>query len=95
MSLYWLTGSFVTSVRYYAEAARAKWLPSREGMPQVPTPTGLSLFEFDQAPGPSDWTHSYYDLRLERRRDDGGHFAAAENPQAVLEDLRDHFRPLR
>lgn len=95
MSLYWLTGSFVTSVRYYAEAAKARWTPSREGMPQVPAPTGLSLFDFDTPPGPTDWAHDYYDVRLERRRDDGGHFAAAERPDAVLEDLRALFGPLR
>ena len=46
-------------------------------------------------PGPTDWTRDYYDVRLERRRDDGGHFAAAERPDAVLEDLRELFRPLR
>jgi pimeloyl-ACP methyl ester carboxylesterase len=95
MSLYWLTESFVTSVRYYAEAARADWKASREGMPQVPLPTGLSLFEYDLPPGPTDWMHAYYDVRLENRRDDGGHFAAAENPTAVLDDLRTLFRPLR
>ena len=95
MSLYWLTDSFVTSVRYYAEAAKAKWTPSRQGMPQVPAPTGLSTFEFDTPPGPTDWAREYYDVRLERKRDDGGHFAAAERPDAILEDLRELFRGLR
>jgi pimeloyl-ACP methyl ester carboxylesterase len=95
MSLYWLTDSFVTSVRYYAEAAKANWHPSRKGMPQVPLPTGLSLFEYDLPPGPTDWKGDYYDVRLERRREDGGHFAAAENPQAVVEDIRELFRSLR
>ncbi len=28
MSLYWLTDSFVTSVRFYAEAANEKWTPA-------------------------------------------------------------------
>ncbi len=95
MSLYWLTDTFVTSVRYYAEAAQANWQSSRSGMPQVPLPTGLSLFEHDLPPGPTDWTKTYYDVRLEKKRSDGGHFAAAENPAAVLEDLRALFRPLR
>jgi pimeloyl-ACP methyl ester carboxylesterase len=95
MSLYWLTDSFVTSVRFYAEAAKAKWTPSREGMPQVPIPTGLSLFEHDMPPGSTDWTQEYFDLRLSKTRDDGGHFAPSENPAAVVDDLREFFRPLR
>jgi pimeloyl-ACP methyl ester carboxylesterase len=94
-SLYWLTDSFVTSLRYYAEAAKAKWAPSREGLPQVPAPTGLSFFEHDMAPFPPDWTQEYYDLRQQRIHADGGHFAPAENPTAVIDDIRDLFRPLR
>jgi len=95
MSLYWFTDTFVTSARFYAEAAKAKWSPVRDGMPQVPVPTGLSLFEHDLMPGSIDWTATYYDQRLRRIRDDGGHFGPAENPSAIIEDLRDLFRPLR
>ncbi len=95
MSLYWFTDSFVTSARYYAEAAKAKWSPVREGMPQVPVATGLSLFEHDMMPGSGDWASAYYDQRLRKVRDDGGHFGPAENPAAIIEDLRELFRPLR
>lgn len=95
MSLYWLTDSFVTSARYYSEASREEWTPMRESMPQVPVPTALSMFKHDMAPGPTDWTQDYYDLRQIKIRDDGGHFAPAENPSAVIQDIRDHFRALR
>jgi pimeloyl-ACP methyl ester carboxylesterase len=46
-------------------------------------------------PGEPDWAKDYFDLRQLRIRDDGGHFAPAENPAAVIEDVRDHFRSLR
>lgn len=95
MSLYWLTDSFVTSARYYSEAAREPWTATREGMPQVPAPTAISLFRHDMAPGDPDWTKDYFDLRQLRIHEDGGHFAPAENPQAVIDDLRDFFAPLR
>jgi hypothetical protein len=36
-----------------------------------------------------------YDLRFHRVREQGGHFAAAEQPDAIIEDLREMFRPLR
>lgn len=95
MSLYWLTDSFVTSARYYSEAARETWTPAREGMPQVPVPTALSLFRHDMPPGDAEWAKDYFDLRQLRIRDDGGHFAPAENPAAIVEDLRDFFAALR
>ncbi len=95
MSLYWLTDSFVTSARFYAEAANEKWTPARQGMPQIPTPTALSFFEHDMGPGSTDWTRDYYDLRQLRVHKEGGHFAPAENPKAVIQDIRDHFRTLR
>ena len=46
-------------------------------------------------PGSTDWAKEYYDVRMMEIRDDGGHFAPAENPTAVVEDLRKLFRPLR
>lgn len=95
MSLYWLTDSFVTSARYYAEAAKEKWAPARQTMPQVPTPTSISFFEHDMPPGPPDWTREYFDLRHCQTRSEGGHFGPAENPAAVVEDIRAHFRALR
>ncbi|MBW2501084.1 MAG: epoxide hydrolase, partial [Deltaproteobacteria bacterium] len=58
-------------------------------------PTGLSLFEYDLPPGPTGWADEYYDVRLKKTRDDGGHFAPAENPRAVVDDIRELFRPLR
>lgn len=95
MSLYWLTDSFVSSARYYAQAQRETWTPSRRGMPQVPVPTALSLFRHDLPPGEPDWTKRYFDLRQLRIHDDGGHFGPIENPAALVEDIRSHFRPLR
>ncbi len=95
IGLYWLTDSFVTSARYYAEASRESWQPARAGMPQVPAPTALSLFRYDMPPGEPDWAKDYFDLRQLRIREDGGHFAPAENPKAIVEDLRQFFAALR
>ena len=93
--LYWLTDSFVTSVRYYWEAGRLRWKPAHGDSPVVQAPTGVSLFRRDMPPGSTDWMEDYYDLRLLRVRESGGHFAAAEEPEAIVADLRDLFRPLR
>jgi hypothetical protein len=95
MSLYWLTDSFVTSVRYYSEASRYHWTPSHDRTPVVEAPAGLSLFRYDMAPAPADWTKAYFNEQFLRVRESGGHFAAYEEPKAVVEDIRDLFRPMR
>jgi hypothetical protein len=61
----------------------------------VGVPTGLSLFEPDLAPVPVDWTASFFNRVLLRVHSSGGHFAAAEEPEVIVKDIRDTFRPLR
>ncbi len=95
MMIYWLTESFGSAIRYYYEAVANPWRPSHAKTPVVSAPTGISLFEADRAPGPTDWTAEFYDRRLLRIHPSGGHFAPAEEPAAVIEDIRDTFRPLR
>jgi microsomal epoxide hydrolase len=36
-----------------------------------------------------------YDVKQWSRFDSGGHFAAMEEPRALVEDIRSFFRPLR
>ncbi len=43
MMLYWATGAFVTSARYYAEVAKNPWRPSHDRQPVVEAPTGITL----------------------------------------------------
>jgi pimeloyl-ACP methyl ester carboxylesterase len=94
--LYWATGAFVTSIRYYAEAANNPWKPDRAGEPVVPVPTGVTHFEPDTGgPGPQPWHESYFNLTYWKNRQSGGHFAPWEEPEALVEDIRATFRPLR
>jgi len=95
MSLYWLTDSFVSAVRFYQEAGRHPWRPDHDGMPVVGAPTGISLFEPDKAPGDMSWTEAYYDRVQYRVHPRGGHFAPAEEPGIVVDDIRDMFRRFR
>ena len=95
MMLYWATDAFASSVRYYAEAGRNPWRPDHTRQPVVAAPTGITLFRPDMAPGDTSWTETYYNRKLFRIHDEGGHFAAFEEPAAVVEDLRDMFRDYR
>lgn len=42
--LYWVTDCFVTSVRYYYEAAHNPWTPAHSRAPVVEAPTALGVF---------------------------------------------------
>ena len=97
MTLYWATDSFVTSVRYYHEAAAYPWKPAHDRSPLIEVPVGGTLFLPDAPPGAEaalaalGGPHSHF----RNVRKSGGHFAPAEEPEAVVEDIRSTFRTLR
>lgn len=93
--IYWLTQSFATSARYYAEAARNPWRPSHSRTPLVEAPTGITFLPGDGASFPGPPPDGLYNLRYTATGARGGHFSAAEAPQQIVEDIRATFRPLR
>lgn len=93
--IYWLTESFSTSARYYAEAIDNPWQASHDGQPVVRSPSGITFFDHDMTSQARFWVEDYYNLVFTNSRDRGGHFAAAESPAAVVEDIRATFRGLR
>ncbi len=96
--LYWLTESFGTSVRYYAEAANDPWTPSHDRQPVIEAPHGLSFFAGDIGGGrriPMDMLERATNLHYVAEHPKGGHFAPVEVPGLVVEDIRATFRDLR
>jgi pimeloyl-ACP methyl ester carboxylesterase len=93
--LYWLTESYHTSARYYREAARDLWRPEREGFPVVQAPTALAIFPAELTQPARRWAERYYNLQQWTEMPAGGHFAPAEEPAVLVEDLRRFFRKLR
>jgi pimeloyl-ACP methyl ester carboxylesterase len=94
-TLYWVTDSFVTSARYYWESQRNLWTPSHDRRPVVEAPTGISVFPGELIIQPKAWMGSYYNLQHLTYMKAGGHFAPAEQPDALVTDIREFFRPLR
>lgn len=94
-TIYWATETFASSVRYYADTANFPWSPSHDRSPVVEAPTGISFMVPDSGPGPSDAHRAYYNLVYSREHRSGGHFAPAEEPELIVEDIRATFRPLR
>lgn len=93
--VYWLTGTAGTATWLYRGAAEQvpRALPAGQ---RVETPTAFAAFPADLAPSPPrEWIERAYNLRRHTIMPSGGHFAALEEPQLLVEDIRAFFRPLR
>lgn len=78
------------SVRIYYENMNAGVHAAAGGyVPHVPL--GLSYFPRDVVVPPSTWGHTLGPVVFEKRHEDGGHFAAYERPEKLVEDLRTMF----
>jgi epoxide hydrolase len=92
VSTYWFTASATSSARMYWQMAQS---PTGRA-PAVAVPTGVSLFPHEIFQPPREWVQEQFpDLRLWREHDRGGHFAAMEQPELLVADVREFFRPLR
>ncbi|NEX91390.1 epoxide hydrolase family protein [Caulobacter sp. 17J65-9] len=90
-TLYWLTKTGVPSARLYWESKLAFFAPKG-----VTLPTGVSAFPTEIYTAPKSWAEKAYpNLIHYGRMPKGGHFAAWEQPQALAEEMRATFRPLR
>lgn len=90
---YWVTGTIGSSTRLYAESVRA----GSFGAPDEPVrvPTGVARFPREILRPPRAWVAQYYDLRHWTDMPRGGHFAAMEQPELLVADVRAFFRSLR
>jgi epoxide hydrolase len=88
--LYWLPGTGASSARLYWESYK------RRRMDEVPVPTGVTLFPQELVRLPRHWIERRYtDLRHWSEPAVGGHFAALEQPDILVDELRTFFRKLR
>jgi pimeloyl-ACP methyl ester carboxylesterase len=93
--LYWVTGSYNTSARYYYEGAHERWSPSHDRMPVVEAPVAIPLFPRELTYPSRRWAGRYYNLQRWTPMAAGGHFAPAEEPEALVDDIREFFRSRR
>lgn len=91
ITLYWLTGTAASSARIYYENAGG---PFNNGV--IELPVGVSVFPDEIFPAPRTWAARFYrNLIHWNELERGGHFAAFEEPDLFVQELRDCFRPLR
>jgi microsomal epoxide hydrolase len=58
-------------------------------------PTGCAIFPKEVMRPPRRWAEAQYDVRRWTRMPAGGHFAALEEPEALVGEIRAFFRDLR
>jgi pimeloyl-ACP methyl ester carboxylesterase len=91
VTLYWLTGTGVSSARLYWESKLAFFAPKG-----VTLPVGVSAFPDEIYTAPKSWTERAYPKLVHYNRlNKGGHFAAWEQPQLFTAELRAAFKPMR
>jgi pimeloyl-ACP methyl ester carboxylesterase len=91
ITLYWLTRTGVSSSRIYWENKLAFYVPLGQTVPVV-----VSSFPDEIYAVPRSWAErAYSNLAYFGDHPKGGHFAAWEQPEAIVEDLRNGFRSLR
>ena len=87
---YWLPAAGASSARLYWESFTGRSRPS------VDVPSGVSIFPKEIFRPPRAWVEAHFsDLRYWGTPPRGGHFAAFEQPELFVEEVRAFFRLVR
>jgi pimeloyl-ACP methyl ester carboxylesterase len=92
VTLYWITNTGASSARYYYEAMRSGAVFPQ---PRLETPVGHAYFPKEVLPAPRPWCEAAFNVVHWTDMPRGGHFAALEQPELLLEDVRAFFRRFR
>jgi pimeloyl-ACP methyl ester carboxylesterase len=91
---YWLTATGASSARLYWESFNTAF--SGGGDNSVQVPTGCSIFPKEIVPTPRNWADKRYpNIVYWNELDKGGHFAAFEQPELYVAELRSCFDLIR
>jgi pimeloyl-ACP methyl ester carboxylesterase len=92
ITIYWVTRTINSSTRLYYETMKS----GRWGFSDyVTVPTGCAIFPREIIRPPRSWAEAYFNVVHWQRYDRGGHFAALEEPELLLGDVRGFYRSLR
>jgi len=91
ISLYWFTDSGASSARFYRESQNESL-----GQGQIHIPVAVSVFPHEIFVPPKGWVEAKYTrLIYFNKLDKGGHFAAWEQPDVFVSELRKGFVSVR
>jgi pimeloyl-ACP methyl ester carboxylesterase len=88
--MYWITGTAASSARMYWENPNRRQPPGR-----VELPTGVAAFPREIVRPPRGWCEQTYHITHWTTMPRGGHFAAFEQPELFVGDVRAFFATVR
>lgn len=89
--LYWLTSAGASSARIYWES----FGKSRGEATKIELPTGVAAFPKEILPAARSWCDEVYNVTHWTDMPKGGHFAALEQPELYIQDVRKFAATLR
>ena len=90
---YWVTQTAASSMRLYWETQH---VGSEQGAPEfVGVPTGVARYPKEPIRLPRAWVERRYNVTRWAEMPRGGHFAAMEQPELFVDDVRSFFRTVR
>ena len=96
ITLYWLTNTGASSAWLYWESGRATAAAAGKPMPDVTVPVAFSAFPEEVVGAPRSWLErAYPSLTYYNKVETGGHFAAWEQPDLFVKELRTAFKSVR
>lgn len=93
VTIYWATQTISSSVRLYYESQHNPW--RFQPGERIQVPCAIALFPKDLSHPPREWGERAYNVQRWTEMPRGGHFAALEEPDLLVEDIRAFFRSLR
>jgi pimeloyl-ACP methyl ester carboxylesterase len=91
--VYWVTQTITSSARLYWESRHGGMWEERPAF--VSIPTGVARYPKEVVRFPRAWVERQYNVTHWAEMPRGGHFAAMEQPELFVEDLRRFFRTVR
>ncbi|WP_375386036.1 epoxide hydrolase family protein [uncultured Microbacterium sp.] len=94
--LYWLPNAGTTAARTYWELRNTGWSSAATVENPITVPTGYTQFPGEPVRQSERWLRRRFtDLVFYNEAPRGGHYAALEEPELFVDDVRATFRPLR
>lgn len=96
ITLYWLTNTSASSSQLYWENNNNNFNVVEQRTREIKVPVAVTVFPGEIYQAPKSWTEKAYpNLIYYHEVNNGGHFAAWEQPQLFAEELRAAFKTLR
>jgi pimeloyl-ACP methyl ester carboxylesterase len=91
--IYWVTETINSSFHGYYEQTPAE-MQLQPGQ-RIDVPTGVAFFPKEFVHPPRELGERFLNVHRWTQMPRGGHFAALEEPELLVEEMREFFRPLR